>query len=530
VGQFKTRKAHQILSRILWLGANGCTFSFNLDEETAKLKTDVTLWKESYASHAADSIPSSPVWVRTDTESEALLRVPLSEVLATAQALSVYHEDFFVEHDPFAGLAATRPVRALAALEAAEDGYDVKWAWEAFLNAQARNDDKPRFMLVIAARLLRLDDADFIKLVRPIADWLLRVSKILLVDGRESFERLWGSLVTNLKANYKVGESTTITGNKQHHWATEALNSPAGYMAQALFNDLPSGEGRIGLPETWRARADELLSIPGNPRRHALAIFCHNLTYLFHIDPEWAERSLVSAIAGSNEDDAAAFWAGFFWGARPPQEGLYLKMKPALLALARHASELRREHGQILAGILLIGWNGKVTETGQRAISNEEMRAVLVEADDEFRSQVIWHLDTWSREKGGQWANDALTFLKEVWPKQIVAKTSAVSARLAKLAFSHDEDFPEYVDAIIPLVIPISQLYATLPSLQISGEQNIVEKFPQKTLELLTAILSDDARKWPYDTDDVLRRIGIADASLLNDPRLMKLNKILNAR
>jgi len=34
-----------------------------------------------------------------------------------------------------------------------------------------------------------------------------------------------------------------------------------------------------------------------------LAIFCYHLTYLFHIDPEWTERALVSVIAGNDVDD-----------------------------------------------------------------------------------------------------------------------------------------------------------------------------------------------------------------------------------
>jgi hypothetical protein len=529
--EFKERRASQTLSRIHWLAAQGCKFSFDLDKETARLKAEVARWQESYASHAADSMASRGGSVRTDTESAALLQVSLSEVLPTAQALSGRRGEFLVEHDPYAGLAATRPVRALAALGAVEDGYDATWAWETFLNAQVRKDDKPRFMLVIAARLSRLKDPDFGKLVRPISDWLLRASKNLLVNGRDKFHQLWERLIATLTIDQQTGDSSIITQDKQHDWATEALNSPAGYMAQALFNDLGSDIQRAaGLPEEWRERADQLLSLPGNPRRHALAIFCHSLIYLFHIDPEWTERSLISAIAGNDNDDTGAFWAGFFWGARPPQEALYLKMKPALLALAHEASFARRQHAEILAGILLIGWNGRVIATGERAVTNEEMRAVLIEADDEFRSQVVWQLDTWSKDQSGPWPKETLVFLNSVWPKQIVAKTSGVSARLAELALSHDEDFPDYVDAVLPLVIPIDRDHMRLPTLQRSTERTVIEKFPEKTLELLAAILPSDARKWPHGIDDALRRIGLADPALLNDVRFIELNRIWNAR
>jgi hypothetical protein len=205
-------------------------------------------------------------------------------------------------------------------------------------------------------------------------------------------------------------------------------------------------------------------------------------------------------------------------------------MKPALLALAHESSFARRQHAEILAGILLIGWNGRVTGSGERAISSEELRGVLVESDDEFRSQIVWQLDAWSKEKDGPWPKDALVFLKEVWPKQIAAKTPRVSARLAELAFSHDEHFFEYVDAVLPLVIPINQDHLMLPTLPRAPERSVIEKFPEKTLQLLAAILPQDGRQWPYGIDEVLPRIGQADPALLDDPRLIELNRIWNAR
>ena len=172
----------------------------------------------------------------------------------------------------------------------------------------------------------------------------------------------------------------------------------------------------------------------------------------------------------------------------------------------------------------------RVSATDERAITDEEMRTMLIETDDELRSQVVWQLDTWSRDQGGPWSKEALVFLKEVWPKQIAAKTSGVSARLAELAFAHEDDFPDYANAILPLVIPINQDYLRLPSLQRSQGRNVIERFAEKVLELLEAILPEDARKWPYGMDDVLRRVGLADPSLLIDARLMKLNRIWSAR
>lgn len=528
--EFVEQRASQILSRFHWLAAHGCKFSFDINSETARLKAEAKLWDEQYATAAASSLTSRVGWVRTETESDALLQVPLSEVLTTAKALSGRRGEFFVEYDPYAGLATARPVRALAALGAAKDGYDTTWAWKAFLNAQARKEDKQRLILLIAAKLLRLSDKDFGRLVTPISDWFLRVSKNLLIDGRRKFEGLWDRLIAIISADQQAGRSSIIA-DAQHDWATAALNSPTGYMAQALFHDLDSNiPASAGLPEEWRKRADQLLVLAGDPRRHALAILSHNLVYLYYIDPKWTERALVSAIERNNDEDIGAFWAGFFWAARTPQVALFLRMKPALLALAREASFARRQHAEILAGMLLVGWNKRISSSGERAVTDEEMRAVLIQADDEFRSQIIWQLDNWSKNYEGPWPTETLVFLKVAWPKQINAKSSSISARLAELALSHDKDFPDYVDAVLPLVISIDQDHMRLPTLQKSEQRSVVEKFPEKTLELFVAILPEDARRWPYGIDEVLRRIGVANPTLLNDMRLVRLNRIWNTR
>ena len=528
--EYKHRRAHQVLGRIKWLASQGCTFSFDLTKETARLKADAPDWKDDYASHAADSMASRTNWVETETESNALTDVPLSEVLPKAQALSGRRAEMFVEYDPYAGLASTKPVRALAAIGAAPKDGDWHWAWETFLNNDARKEDKPRLITLIAGRIANLPESDFSKLVRPISDWLLRASKTLLESQRQLFESIWNRLTKNLGADERVGSSSIITQDKQHDWATEALNSPTGYLAQALFNDLDKNVTKeTGLPEVWRQRADQLLALPGDARRHALAILCHNLTYLFHLDPAWTDSALVSALVSDEDHDRDAFWAGFFWGARPPQEALYLKMKPALLALAHESDLAKRQHTENLAAILLIGWSGRVAATGDRAISDAEMRTVILEANDEFRSQLVWQLDNWSKSKDQPMLHEeALTFLRNVWPRQVAAKTPGVSARLAELALSHEEHFSEYVDAVVPLVIPIDRDHITLPSLRRSKERSVIESYPEKTLELLDAILPDDGRKWPYGIDAVLNRLG--QTSMASDARLLRLNRIWSAR
>jgi hypothetical protein len=244
--------------------------------------------------------------------------------------------------------------------------------------------------------------------------------------------------------------------------------------------------------------------------------------WLFAIDPEWVKQAFLPAI-DQEGSDADAFWAGFFWGAKVPQEALFLQMKPALLRLAHRNSETRRQHAEILAGILLVGW-GRKKDDGARIVSDDEMRAVLVDADDDFRVQLLWHLENWTKQPESTWRDEAVVLLTQVWPKQIGAKTPRVSAKLAELAFAQGDRFPLFVDYVLPLMVPIDQDYIRLP-IREQGEL-LVEKYPEPTLALLNAVLTDNARQWPYGVAELLDRIAKADPRLLTDGRLIRLNRI----
>jgi hypothetical protein len=375
--------------------------------------------------------------------------------------------------------------------------------------------------------LSRIPDDSLANLLRPATDWLLRIHETLLPKHREVFDRLWIHVVSLLKRLPQAGERSIVKGGQEPDWATEALNSSVGHLAQVLMSDPAINKLKPGdrFPDWWKIRSDDLLSLFGDRRRHALAIFCHNLVWLFAVDPEWATKAFMPVME-RQDSDGEALWAGFFWGAKMPQEQLFMHMKPALLRLARRNSDTRRRHAEILAGMILAAWGTKIQNGEMRAITDAEMTAVLVDADDDFRTQLIWHLENWTEDPESHWADDSVILLMQIWPKQIAAKTPRVSAKLAELAFSQQGDrFPQYVDYVLPLVMPIDQDHINLP-IRGHDRHNLVEKYPERTLALLDALLTDNARQWPYGIPEFLDRIGKADRRLLTDSRLIRLNRI----
>jgi hypothetical protein len=530
--EYTERRAWLSLNRIHWLHSRSCEFDFDVNSESAKLRSLAPKWQPEYAQNASASMESRGGLVRTDTEYSALLTVPLSEVLDRAVELRGRTRELLVETDPFAGLAAERPIRALVALKIASKRNDYPaWAWKTFLTADVRRSDKRRLIAVIAERISRIPASALTELIYPVTEWILASSEVLLSEFPTQFDRVWKKLISALRSKPDSGKSSVIRGSQEPDWAGEALNAPVGKLAQALMTNSQKGGDTTGkgFLSPWISRVDELLSLDGDLRRHALVIFAFNLNWFFAIDPVWTEKNLISVLDEEGQDQSA-LWAGFFWGAKVPDRELYMRLKPYLLVLAKRKSITRHNHVEVLAALLLAGWGSADSTTGERYVTSEEMRDVLVNVDDDFRAKVLWQLGRWSseaQEGNGNWAQQLTIFLVEVWPRQKSAKTPRITATLCDLAFANAAAFPERVDIILPLVTKIDQdSRHDLTRL----EDNIVDQYPERTLALLSAILPENAAFWPYGIEGVLERIGNADSSLLKDHRFVELKRRWNAR
>jgi len=532
-GEYTKRRAWLSLNRIHWLQAHGCVFTFDVNAESAKLRELAPEWQQQYSKNAAASMESRVGWVRTDKGYSALLSEPLSTLLSKAAELSDRtHKMLLVESDPFAGLASERPVRAFAALNNAGKRNDYpEWAWRKFLNSEARKSDKPKFSALIAERLSRLPASVMAEFVLPASDWLLNCSKVLLSDYPRHFERVWVKFISVLRSHIESAKSSIVRNNKEPNWAAEALNSPAGKLAQSLMNDPIKDHLEIGkgFPAIWIGRVEELLALDGDLRRHALVMFAFKLNWFFSFDPIWTEANLLSVL-DKEDDDQNAFWEGFFWNANVPNQKLYTRIKPHLLGLARRKSSARGGHFGVLSGILLAGWGSIDQETGNRCVTSTEMRDVLLDADDDFRTKTLWQLKVWSsKENEGGWKAKLPVFFTEVWPRHKKAKGPKISAALFDLAFSDADNFSEIADIILPLVTEINQEHIVLRNLR-RAKGDIIDKFPEKALALLFAVLPENVSAWPYGIEATLDGIGAADPSLLNNARLVELKRRWNAR
>ena len=524
---FKKRCAYSILARITWLSRKGCKLNLNLEEETDRLRELVPDWKPEDADEIVTYQGTTIGSGETETDHSALLGIPLASVLSTARSLSGRRRrgNLFVVYDPFGGLSNDRPVRAFSALRiAAKEGDFPAWAWSTFLSKEKRKNEKARFMMLIAERLACYLDNGKTVPVEPVANWLLNASNRLSDESPASFHRVTSALIQALVKEAESGASEIWQVDGVRDWMTTALNAPAGKIAQSVLYRPQQTD--------FLEYADKLLALPSDLRRQAVAIFAHWTDWFYANKREWSEEKLLSILDSNDPDDKDAFWGGFLSNTNVNlSQDLFIRIKSHLFQLARENGETRRKHGEVLAGIILSKWRSLIEGTDERCISDEEFKGILLKADDEFRSRMLWILEKWSQddddETRNKWTSLLPEFLRDVWPRQKKANSPAISVFLCQLVLSNEELFPNLVDIILPCLTKIDDL---LYRHYLPLSDNIAQKYPHQMLDLLYKVLPDETLTWPYDIEDILASISEGEPTLRTNEKFLELKQRWDSR
>jgi hypothetical protein len=164
---------------------------------------------------------------------------------------------------------------------------------------------------IIGHRLARLSPSQLAEIAHPVSKWLRDQSERLFSECPQVFNLVWGSMIAAVTEIIDQSQSP----HSDRRWVDEGLSRPAGRIASALFNDPASTSfgPSTGLSENWKRWLSQLLDLPDDHRRHAIAMITGNLNWLFHIDPDWVGKQLLP-LAIDQGDDGSAFWAGYFGG------------------------------------------------------------------------------------------------------------------------------------------------------------------------------------------------------------------------
>jgi len=462
--------------------------------------------------------------LRTDKTYSDLLTAPLGSVLSVAALRFGREYGLLLERNPFAGLAAQQPVRALAAITRTIDGQEhVRWGWQTLLSFQARQHDKPRFVVLLARRLAHVPDTILTDILGAATFWLEQSRKVLFEADPEGCVMLWDRLVGVLERGDPALRASNVRGQRRE-WVTEAINASAGKLAETLMadpqlNSLPVGSG---LPPEFSPRAERLLRLGDEAGRHALVVFGLRLNWFFAVDVAWTEANLLSTL-NRDGDGREALISGFLHGPRVSSRPFYARLLPTVIECAVAPPEPAFLLRTPASNVLLGGWLTVDDETGERWLSSGGLRDVIVRTDNNVRTHMLWQVARWSS------VADKIEFLTAVWPRQTVAKNPAVTRRLCEVALHDADHFPELLDAVIPRMSRPDGSGSTVPHFGADAEK-VLKQFPEKFLTMVWEILPEDATKWPYGTNATVDLIGETDPALLHDARLIELRRRWNAR
>ncbi|UDL92236.1 hypothetical protein LGH82_13995 [Mesorhizobium sp. PAMC28654] len=178
-----------------------------------------------------------------------------------------------------------------------------------------------------------------------------------------------------------------------------------------------------------------------------------------------------------------------------------------------------------IGGFLLAGWGGDPdTNPPEQLLTSVELRDILVESDDDLRGQILWHIEQWSADAEGKWRVLLVPFLKDVWPNHRAVRTPKMSARLVDLALASGDLFPQVVEAILPRLVPVRGSMLRGFMLGEGAGNHPATIYPTAMLDLLWAILAEDATQWPYKVEDILDVLSEAPETRA-DPRLSELRR-----
>ena len=165
-----------------------------------------------------------------------------------------------------------------------------------------------------------------------------------------------------------------------------------------------------------------------------------------------------------------------------------------------------------------------------RYVSFEEARVALQQSNDKNRAHAAWRLAIIVKEQRA-WRSFGKPFIQLAWPREARFQSEATSRQFADMAEKSGNHFPDVVQTILPLLVPVEHLDVMIHRMkkdEDEKETQLAAKFPVPMLALLDRLVPDDPRTAPYDLVSVLNMMAAAAPRLRQDQRWRRLYNIVN--
>jgi len=517
-----------------YLELQHCELTADRSERLAKLIKGIPEWNDGWANSMVTERGSHTGWVGTDENPDAILEIPVNEVISRAK--EDMRRDFgcFTEKRPFTGLVKTKPRKALSALTIAGKAGDYPQAfWSSMVN-ELPADIKPRLRRAFLNRVARLPHSVIAELRHTLGRWLEKnLVAVLEFDeylGWTVYDHVVDGILSGGADAGKSGLGEVSQGGKviqrSRRTFEHAINGPVGMCAEALFHAVPGETQEAGtlVPDHIKCRVERLFSAPGEGSDHAVSIACSKLNWLMFVDAAWTKECLVPMLSFEHPASEAA-WNGFLHRGQVPTQPLAEIIKPLLLSLFPRAEGYSWDHDLSKVGAQWLGFMRVFHPDEPGGLSRGEMRSVLRAMSDDIRNRFIFWLGKVGQKNEGGWTKHVIPLLNGDWPREARYKTSASMRAWIGLLDDNGDSFPAVYEAVKKFLVPVEtndHPYYRFTR-EIGDEKPITVQFPEATLDLMNRTTPQVLTRPPYELAKVLALIAETKPELISDPRYLRL-------
>lgn len=192
-----------------YIELQGRGLSPDRSERLAAMIQGIPRWHDSWATSTVTEQGSHVDWVGTDETPDAILDIPVNEIVSKAKEDLKRDLGSFTEKRPFTGLVKSNPRKALSALTVAgRDGEYPQAFWSAIIN-ELPQDISPRLRRTFLHRLARLPHPVVADLRHILGRWLEQ-NMVAILDfddalGWVVYDHIVGGILSGREAAVQTG-------------------------------------------------------------------------------------------------------------------------------------------------------------------------------------------------------------------------------------------------------------------------------------------------------------------------------------
>lgn len=314
---------------------------------------------------------------------------------------------------------------------------------------------------------------------------------------------------------------------------TDALNAPAGRLAEILLKRLKKGDDGREMPDDMRSRFEKLIHADGHFGQLARVRLAAEVSFLFEHAPEWTARNIIPLFDWSSPDAHAAWSSRKYSNYIGSPRLIGLMKEPFLALFGRDDVDENDLHtfAEWLAAIMLANKSGEA----DYPITPTEARSALRLAGARGLSSVGHRLavemdKAKPDEKLAKWHEVVSPVFQSIWPLDAELQTPASTFKLVQILRSSGAAFPEAVQVILPFIRAEDPRRHTSVYSISEAPGILYSSSPERMLDLISAVVGDVPTQGIYGLSKVLERIRAQAPALADTKKFQKLVSVASIR